>query len=385
MLELLCLTAAVCVVGGHTDPALPSLEEVIANVRANEELYKNLEFVLVKSYRINPERKDVPPFIARASRERKRVVLQGQYFLVEGESDITSSDGSESLLWWTKEGYDGDLTRRWFGSSRADIARIANIHHSRFESCALTHPHVWLLARSFVCFPLSTYFRGSQAVWAHESGGMWRDADLEFQVVGFEELDGLTCIKVAGYVYPYDRDKGCRLPGKPASCSYLWLAIERNYLPVRDEYYLPPPHNSVCCGKRRASDFKEIAPNLWLPHRLEDVAYDPYLLEKEGRLSLLNEEEVRVELVRLHPNYQKSFFSDISIPDGTTVYEFGQNGELLRNYTQGEFPRRSELIRLGWNVLWIVAALAALAFVGLVLVGKYRRRSREGSGMSPLR
>lgn len=141
----------------------------------------------------------------------------------------------------------------------------------------------------------------------------------------------------------------------------LWLARDRNFLPVK-----LVSRSDITAT---VTEFREIGPGVWLPAQASISQYNSALSKRLGRPAFGYELRYKLVEAKLHPNYPDSFFRDIPIPDGMTVYEV-HGKKIVKSYIQ-----RSETSKYGgrrW--LWPVG-LAGLG-IGAVVALQYRRRDR---------
>ena len=143
--------------------------------------------------------------------------------------------------------YDGETTRL------LDTDSVGNIHDGKFEHSFLYRPHTCLLGRARVDFRLSLYLQGGRTVTSEPS---YKDVNVQTSLVGREKVNGLDCCKIKIDVW--------HVSERPdqASPRYLWLAIERNYLPVKTEAYEPLRNKNLPLEVATVDRFEEIARRL---------------------------------------------------------------------------------------------------------------------------
>ena len=362
----LCLTAVFAAMGWAQRPAGPLLEEVILNVEANERLYANLEVITRADYRFHGDTKGWPPGISLwlAKTDRYRTISQaGLLYTHQTQSGMSTKGKSDPET--DISGYDGLLTRR--------ISQdVANIYHERHELCAVFRPHTYLLTKAHVCLPLSIWLRGGAGLRAHPSAGYYQDTDHRVVFQAEEAIDGLRCFKLRGETW-MKRDGKRYLLGLRS----VWLAPERNYLPIKTEFYTDDKE-AVACEVGTVEDLREVKPGIWFPFRRTITVYDD--LESTATNKVLsNVETSTVEKLDLEPNYPLAQFRDIPIPDGSAVYEI-QDGRIFKSYVQGAVVQEpAEGAKpAGWRRL-LLAALAMLLFVVVAALTYQTRRLRTAS------
>jgi hypothetical protein len=354
-------------------PAMPSrIQQVIENVEVNEKLYQNIEVVLRETYRLDETVGVLMDKLkTRQERVRRSVSQRGLFYLKEGGSEaLVSGDAYEAN---TTQGYDGDKTRRVDRNGkeidgRADLNGVANITVGLEEDCRTFVAHTWLMSRALMCFPLSLWLRGEPALSAHPQAGSFRTYFLQKEAVfeKEEEVDGLRCVKLRS-------ESRLRADQRLIGIRLLWLAIDRNYLPVKTEYYDPPISQELPGESGYARDFREIAPGVWLPFERKVTVYDDDKLRKEKKQVFRNADEARLELAKLDPDYDISLFRDIPIPAGTHVYEV-QDGKIVNSYVQAGVEEAPDQPRpMGRKTTWIIAAVATALLLLVLGALAYRR------------
>ncbi|MCI0420767.1 MAG: outer membrane lipoprotein-sorting protein, partial [Acidobacteria bacterium] len=259
------------------------------------------------------------------------------------------------------QGYDGQVTRVVEGA-------IANVRQGRFEGCKLykhAFPHNWLLDRAFPCFPLSMWLRGGKELQNHPSAGLYKNW---LQTVTFEKeevVNDLVCVKIrASAVTP----KGNTF------VRFLWLARDRNYLPVKSEFFnhrlsakLP---GEVC----EAGDFRELAPGIWLPFSRSIIVYDEAGLLGNRQVKG-NSQTIAVSKAKLDPDRSLSLFRDIAMPEKGAIYDVAHTGEIVSGRIVSN-ESGANLSEFGsWNWL-LIGGLCALFLGGACWFAYRRLRSR---------
>jgi hypothetical protein len=167
------------------------------------------------------------------------------------------------------------------------------------------------------------------------------------------------------------------IPG-PEVAVRIWLAVERNYLPIRIEAYRKwtgPVDWDRPFRIATVQNMREVEPGLWLPMHTKDVSYDVKALAEENRMLEPTIREVIVQQVRLNPNYDISLFRDIKFPPGIAVYEV-RDGEIVNSYIT-EQTADSNVPGVMW---WFVGVNVLV--LPLLIWMMVRRRRRRGSGDS---
>jgi hypothetical protein len=194
-----------------------------------------------------------------------------------------------------------------------------------------------------------------------------------------EEVEGEFCVKLQYDVFPPSA-KG-RSPADRSHFVFLWLAVNKNYLPVKSVVFTPHYSSVLPEEEGVARNFKEVSPEVWLPHGYELVPYSRMALLK-GEQVWLNREEFTLKSVSLVPSYGVEFFRDIDFPPGTVVYEFGPGQKLLRNYVVGGVASWQRGTRDGthrWWVYWLAGVGMMLIVAGGMVIRRRANRMSSGS------
>jgi hypothetical protein len=307
------------------------MSDIIENVRANEQVNRDFEVVFRRNYRLGKPTTTQPEFVKSANATSRFVYQNGMIYHRNDETQINV--GGTTFRPDVLLGYDGNTMRSVMQNA------VANIADGPFRYDAmLFRPHTMTLR--YVFYPLSTYLQGGAAVRKVDPKN-----DVRTQFEKEEELDGLHCFKIRIET----RSTGRAFSADPLR--FVWLAPERNYLPVRTEFYnLASSANWNANGVLpdeigEASDFREIAPSVWLPFRTSLVVYDSWAYAINKTRAISNAEDRVVDKAGLDPHYDIKLFRDIPFPDGASVYEI-KNGKILKSYTQGgrgaSFNRKTE-------------------------------------------
>lgn len=325
-----------------------TLDEIVENVRRNEGLYDNLDVTVHWDYSIGDRK---PPTLSGgigspviASNSRVHFVRQNGLFRVDRSGSTNDTTGTSSLD--HQRTFDGTTTRLL-------DAGVGNVQRGAYEDRDVVRPHMYLLrSTAFAMVPLSSFLSGTAAMLAIPSSGLKKGQSLRSSYAGLEVLRGTACHKVSVELI---RDNG-----KPRNRIELWLAEDKNYLPVRSSAFMYRFSQSLHTSQGETLSFKEIEPGIWFPTEAEVVGYDEIKIEEEHRQVADCRHRFITESVSLHPSYAPSFFADISFPDGTAVYEL-EAGHIRKSYRQGQpastgaAPSRGG----GWLFYLNVAVLSA--------------------------
>lgn len=309
--------AAAASIGAGGAAADDTMTKIVENVRANEALYCNIETVIHKTYKLGRPKILIDDFTKTESR-KSRVVLQGEltYLRIDGHSEAV---GKASQNLDTLQGYDGLTTRV------VEQDAFANIHDGKFTDYRIGHadPYTMQFQRFGIGIPLSTFLQGTPGIRKQKG---FEKHNLEVTFEGEEVVDGLRCQKVRCRSWP-DSWEG---PTDSVGHWDLWLAVDRNYLPIRNELFLGRMKGQAE-QIWRYSDLREISPGVWFPMRASLVVYDKLWFNEDHKLVVNNSEEYVVEKAVLDPRYDISLFRDIPIPRTCLYIMFGMGKSISRS------------------------------------------------------
>ena len=150
---------------------------------------------------------------------------------------------------------------------------------------------------------------------------------MKFHYCGEESIDGLRCLKISECIYDQEN--------VPAPYAYVyWLAVDRNYIPIRSECYPVDPKRKLMPSTiGRCDDLREIAPGLWFPFRTTNIVFED-CDAVPSRLVVEQKHEYLVESVKIAPIVDDSIFHDVVVPAETVVWVCDEEGNSIGNYRQ---------------------------------------------------
>ncbi len=259
----------------------------------------------------------------------QRSVVEGDRFFFSAEQKSRSVGGTTTSS-WERECYDGRRGREcsryvstqgdgktldWarFYLSFPEYTRQVRAHNSVFNS----------FVAGRIGNSLSAYLR---------SGGVSKrdKVPLRIEYVGDERAGGLYCHKLK-CIETDQRLKGAKLE----SGWFLWLARERNLIPVRLEWFEPAWNAKLPSGLYFVEDLREIRPGVWFPYRTVHLTFQRWLRGLcENRILLQWRREVEVKSLKLDPVVDAILFSSLEIPAGAEVSVWDEEGNFLAKYNQ---------------------------------------------------
>jgi thiol-disulfide isomerase/thioredoxin len=297
--------------GPKSGPNEARMAALIAAVRAEEAKYRDIEYVArITTRKADPKDPGGPGAVT--SEETRRVVLEGDRTFFRGESatKVFKAERHKQEV----SAFDGERTRTVIDGN------CVNVHLGRVEHPDIYPAHTLPLIHYHLNFPLSVYLGGTEAIHAHpkygrfqrETGSVHEFTKVEAQVEGEEQVDGLRCLKVRVERWYYSKDV-------PA-LQHLWLALERNYLCVKERLSRPKSRfGDLPIHEMHADELREIAPGLWFPMKITVVNYDGEAREQKKQVVRSRTETV-VEKVGLNPHHELALFRDVEIPEGLPAF-----------------------------------------------------------------
>jgi len=255
--------------------------------------------------------------------------------------------------------FDGETTRGYEGRSQ-----VGNVIAGRADSSDFVRPHMLLLPYYMLMVPLSTYLAGHEAMIVHPNGAWDRRLVMANTYQGECVFQGLRCHKV-----------WCTTLTKKSNKEHdrweLWLAEDRNYIPVRCLAYTFKVSREKPVGEATVDEWQEPSPGIWYPKRIRSIAYEKELIKTAGKQQLRWRRDFVVEQVTLNPNYGVSFFRNLAFPDGTAVYEV-RNDKITRGYRVGApaGPSPSGVASRWWLV---GSSMVLVVLISIIAIRRYRR------------
>ncbi len=349
-----------------------TLEELIQAVRENELLYANIDLTIRNSFESFVKH---PPgkggsfdgmfeFRTMTAEEVKsRFVAQGQYFRYEEDSHFTTSDGEQHNYVHTSA-FDGETTRL------CNNGVIANIAKGYKPAGVPIWPHNIFLRMVGRTEHLSSYLGGDAAIARDPYGYTSSESERTTEYVGPAEFQGLRCQVVRSVTR-------VRVSGQTAGHTELWLAEDRNFIPVR---HIACEHRISATeptGEGVVLEWQELQPGIWFPMRVESDCIDqPTAILKGKRVPGWRREYV-VESISLEPKHDRSFFRDVPIPDGTIVYEI-EGDRITRSYTKGGPGAQGGPAKTPAGSPWrTLAIFGTVVIVGVTCIGYVHRKRRH--------
>lgn len=313
--------------GQNELPDQKELARIIAAIREQEKLYERLDVTLRTKYRTFEADNIGMPGVHLSSESTERTIVLGNK-LYSTERQISHTAGQGDFAFMNTGAWDGQWSRtmHWQSQPNASSTKLvgAGLRKGGPEGLLAFRPHTALQTMGRDDRPLSEILSSE---WA-DSRNKYRH---KVEYWGEDVVDGLTCEKLrVGLPHGDQTD--------PHVFFFLWLAKERNYLPVRREWYDLGWSTRLPGEMATVSEWREIVPGRWFPIQVIVLKYHNFHAEGlcEGRLIVQWRQDRRIENVSLNPDVPDDFF-ELSMPAGTTVNVQDEHGTYIGQIRQEEF------------------------------------------------
>ncbi len=353
------IIVAVSYTGFFQNPESGKLERLISNLRGYESLYANVELEGTKTY----ESDDEFPIHENQFKSIKNTfksVFQNDMIYGELLGTGLTIKGLK-YTFDTYAGYDGEKTRF------SEHLEFGNVVIGKGRIGIVVRPHGFLLNESRVHFPLADLLSNSPSL--KFTSYDFRENETEY--LGEDTFNGYSCIKVR--IHTWHRSLG-RDSDSPID---LWLATDRNLIPVHMEGYRFYDGTFLMIEIGSVDGFKEIETGVWYPTSSRSEIYD-YSWEKPisaNTRRLTGKWTHAINKINLNPNYPKEFFSNIKMPDGVPVWVL-KDKKHIGSYIQG-LPNNTESTSKKKRIS--VSAVVAIGLLSAIIISflLYRNRRRS--------
>ena len=333
LVVLFLLTLALSFSVGRADEA--KLAEILKRVQQNESHYQNLAFEFREDYRQFDPPMEPGANLSEALADTwslclHRVLLKGTQFRVEKTKEsllgVLAAGGGERLpdrLQSESEMvqvYDGkthqrlDESKHWPPESLPDEEEppqrsgLISAESPRLFNYA--RPHMFLLSSGCPQIPLSVYLQGHEAVLKRAGSDFSKRNTLQITHLGQEQFNGFTCERV----YIDNLVNGTRHNGWE-----LWLAGERNYIPVRRFGFTYRWSPELPVAEAEVLEWQEVKPDVWFPIKARTVRYHSSTVQQQRIQKITWTKEVTVAKVEVNPEVAENEFRELEFPTGTKI------------------------------------------------------------------
>ena len=184
----------------------------------------------------------------------------------------------------------------------------------------------------------------------------------ELRYLGKKTISGLECEGIADQWWKNDRLR---------SETRFWFAVDRNYLPVLRESWLPGKHPFGPRNWAAVEEFRELEPGVWLPWSCKKVQLEGGPLAK-GTVTPSFTRTIQVSEASLDPDPAAMDCESLQFPDDAAWYRV-RDGEIVEKDVPGTPDLSFERVegrRNGAVNWWMIAGFAAL---GVAMVVAFRR------------
>ena len=295
LLVVVAACAQLTSVSLQADDEVPQeLVDLIERVEWEEQAYRNIDVTMQTRY----TSRSTSPNELKEYLRQVRHVRQDDRLLLEltYSRDPQRREFEHKLL-----AFDGE-TFRFLATADDD----GDLNEYRIRDHSIL-PHTLLQPGDNHAIPLSIWFQGQRAVRQHPQNQSNID---EYQVsrAGTGEFNGLACELV--------RIIGTR--GTPATVSWereYWLAVERNYIPLRVLTIEPRWSSDTPIAEGVVEEFREIEPGIWFPWRATYTLYYRVQVERTGEQRIGWQKVHETQSAIPNPGYTDGFFQDIGFDD----------------------------------------------------------------------
>ena len=298
-----------------------TLDSILQRLAEEEAKYDRYEVETVERYE-HLNRSDMSSgglHTVTETRERSIVARDRLYY--KEEKDVKLAGGDRSSL-IQRQAYDGQWTRGTYSYDPGN----ENGKKEFNASLALGGPGEVRLLR-----PHATVFRRDRSRQVVSRFLKSRSNQMVVEYVGDEKVGGLHCHKLK-----------CELPTNGNANArlwfFLWLARDRNLVPIRHEWHEMRKSVKLPAGIRFVNDLREIRPGLWFPYRTTHLSFQSFSGEglAVNRPLLQWRRDIVVESLTLDPVVDDALFERVEVPAGTTVTVKDERGARIGRYTQAE-------------------------------------------------
>lgn len=267
------------------------LSTLIHNVSDQEQRYQNLEFYRQWKLQLKlpgsllKQRNDTNLF--RELQRDSRHVYQDGCFTIQEQISAVSLTGVKSSH-KIRISYDGQQTRLVEDG-------IIRFEPGKDLNWPLRKPHVFLLDRLAEVPTLSRLLTSPTA----------RGYFLSIAYETEEIINGLNChrIRLETWVKGQQQHDYIR----------IWLAPERNWIPIRTEGYALGYSDSIPLQISEITAWHQPAPGLWFPHKIRDITHDEQSAA-QGKTVISYESETSLTNISFSPKFDRKYFQEVPLP-----------------------------------------------------------------------
>jgi thiol-disulfide isomerase/thioredoxin len=304
------------------------LAEVVAQVAEQEKRYANLEVKARVGYKSLASHILMEGLTVNQSQEGHSILRGNLAYFTSRQ--VSASLGGQNSEQSQAQAFDGQWTRGFtrFERRGRDTQSSATLRkggmgkaEGRRDGIPVYRPHTLMQRQDWIYGPLADLLVSP-----------WYDKlnkyQLRFRYCGEAEVDGHPCIKLRSDIMVGTRDQ-------PHNSTVLFLATDRNDIPIRMEHYGGNSgYRSMPTGINHCGDFREIAPGVWYPFRVTELAFDNWIPMAQGRILLNWRRDTTIESATLAPRADDALFHGVIVPAGTKVQVSDADGKYVGDFEQ---------------------------------------------------
>lgn len=340
----------------------PTIAEIVECVQSNETLYKNIQYVFIETYKISPESpwRILENNIDTAVHEI-RYFQHGSLVRFHDDYQSTTSKGVP-FNHRIDETYDGKTIFKLINRS------VVNDDADPPTPRDYLYPHS-LLGKNLLImnFPLSDFIAGGEAMKKYKR---LKRFDFSTQVLGLERVRGEECVKIQVEAKSKNGDGS-----EPWERTTLWLAVDKNHLPLQFESRKSKLDGEIACVGR-VDRFIELEEGVWFPVEMTSHGYDEFAYIKNKKHQIANDIHLEIRDVVFNPKFPEGFFRRESIPSGAVVHKI-REGKIIETHRH-DLAKPKAITAHPFDWKWIFYIVFGL-IVGLIVVVsflRYRRAAR---------
>lgn len=186
----------------------------------------------------------------------------------------------------------------------------------------LARPHMFLLENGGPKVPLSTYLKGVKAIRSVPGRTHLREGTvLNLEILGTEEFQKLQCLRIRLEFIDHQ--------GTPRSRRELWLARDRNLIPLRTLSYTYSDSKELPIAEGVVNELQEVRPGVWFPLKAQYNRFYSVTVKRENRQELAWQVKYNVTDVELKPQFPPERFTTLDFPPSTKV-TLDKDGKLTK-------------------------------------------------------
>ncbi|MEX2316451.1 MAG: TlpA disulfide reductase family protein [Pirellulales bacterium] len=296
-------------------PAETTLSDIVERVRAAEQHFQKMDVSVASTYRMDEprsagRRRQAPGTdnitMINETDTTSRSVLLGPRAYHEEEDKHVLETGDKNTSRSTSA-FDGEWTRSLNVQIRGNQDRdsaSASLQKGGAKEVCVFRPHTAVFD-GYESIPLSE--RLTSEIRDPQQGLRQRVAYL-----GDETIDGLVCYKIRIDVFSRQNET-------PYNWEFLWLARDRNLLPIRRDSFTGGWSVRLPMAIALVDDLREVQQGVWFPYRVAVRKFNSFESSGicENRLIVSWRRNYAVTALNLNPQPPANLFGELVVPAGT--------------------------------------------------------------------